>query len=91
MMPKFEYKPFLVPGQETATGKVELDESSKEHQDKMLELLEAEAEVLRQKVSEGRAGALDRKRLQELEDDIASRKRTRKTDALGHVVEEPGK
>lgn len=91
MPEKFEYKPFLVPGQEIATGKVELDESSEEHQDKLLQLLEAEAEVLRQKVSEGRASALDRKRLQELEDDIALRKKQRKTDAVGHKVEEPGK
>lgn len=91
MQPKFEYKPFLVPGQEIATGKVELDESSEEHQDKLLQLLEAEAEALRQKVREGRASALDRKRLQELEADIVLRKKQRKTDAVGHAVEEPKK
>ena len=91
MMPKFEYKPFLVPGQEVATGKVELDESSEEHQDKMLQLLEAEAEALRQKMNEGRAGALDKKRLAELEDELAKRKKFNRTDAVGHKVEEPGK
>jgi len=90
-MPKFEYKPFLVPGQEVATGKVESDESSAEHQDMLLRLLEAEIEALRQKINEGRAGALDKKRLAELEVELAERKKSVRTDAVGHKVEEPGK
>lgn len=90
-MPNFEFKPFLVPGQEVATGKVEFEESSAEHQDKLLQLLEAEAEALRQKINEGRVSALDRKRLKELEDEIALRKKNRQTDAVGHAVEEPKK